>query len=474
MPIAGKVAVFLGATCLLFVLGIEISTKPIYVAIFSLVPVFAIIAFIRFRWAVLLLLFIASGFIPKPLLPSFSVAGGVVRAEDLLLVLLLVACFVRVFIKKNQFVNNSVYYPFYFLFLLSVLGMIIALGYHNKTSFMLIELRIICYYTYAFLLPISMQNKKDLDGILKFVVVLSVAISITVILQSFTGVQLRSYGDVETLITADSAQHGVMRSRFGGLIFMAVFSFIYTLTKLIRKEMPTWIGLLILSIIGLSVIVTFGRAAWIGSIVSILIVSIWLGRYSFVKIWSLLIALAFVGALAALAVQPNFLDAVVSRAFSIDKEIESGSSYEWRRRENYFAIKKIKEYPFFGIGIGGKFREPQKDEIMDKYAEHFLHSSWLWFVLKFGVVGILFPIWLVIVVLHKAKQLNTSLSIAIGSAIIAPVVVGQTQMEWTTPFGILGITTMIGLLVAHANFIQKNPEQVTAVPERLRHHKRSA
>jgi hypothetical protein len=454
-----RATIFFLVSALVLFLGFAIAVAPIYIAIFSLIPIFIIFSFVKFRLAVLGMLFIASGFIPSQLLPSFTFGTSVVRAEECFLILLCIIGFIRIVFRKNIFINSSLYYPVYFLFLLSVFSTVLAIGFRNKPSFILIELRIILYYIFVFLIALGVSSKKELNSTLKIVVTLSIILSLTVIIQSVTGIQLRNYGAVTALNTADSIQHGITRSRFGGLVFLAVFSFVYTLARLSRKELSSWVAISILGIIGFAILVTFGRATWMGCFISVLVLSIWLGWRNFIHIWIILIPLGMIGIMSAFLIQPTFVDAIVTRAMSVGEEVHAGSSYEWRQRENKYAMQTIQKNPILGVGLGGEFKRPERDNIMQKMETHFLHNSWLWFILKFGVLGIVFPIWWVLVVLRKAKKLNTSLSISCASTLLAPVVVGATQMEWTTPFGILGITTMIGLLVAHSNLLEKNNEQ---------------
>jgi len=448
-----NVVVFSGLCCLILFIAFITSIAPVYTLVFLMLPVFALIALIKFRLAVLCILFITAGFIPKQLTPSFYVAGGELRLEDCILGLLFIICLIRVAFRNNRFINNSIYYPFYFLFSLIILGTILAFGLRNKLLFILIELRIFFYWIYPFILAISIQNKNDLNYALKFVVILSVIVSAAVIIQGITGVQLRNYGtEIETLETLGKHSHGIIRSRFGGNIVIANFSFVYILARVGKKEISLQVGLLILTLIGFAIIISFGRGAWMGSFVSILALSIWLGRSSFIRIWTIIMILCTIGILTTLTIKPEFFDVIIDRALSVGEEIDRGGSFMWRKMENAHAIQTIQNNPIFGVGIGGEFKRPDKSGyIMGKSETHYLHNSWYFFMIKFGIIGILFPIWLTIAVFHKTRKLNTSLSIASASALLMPIVVGATQMDWINPRGILCITTIIGLLAAHAN-----------------------
>jgi len=462
MAKVGKVGFFFLMSFLILFLSFWLSIAPIYTAIFLILPIFTIIAFIKFRLAVLLLPFFAAGFIPKQLTPTFFIAGGKVGVEDCVLVLLIIICLIRIFFGKNRFTNDPLYYPFYFFFLLCILATFMALVYSNKPALLLVELRTVAYYIFVFLLSISIQNQKDLSFSLNFIVILSVLISLTVIIQSFTGIQIRSYGSVELLNTIDKDTNtGVLRSRFGGLIYMAIFSFNYILARVARKEISVLVGVLVLSIIGFAVLVTFGRGAWMAFFVSILVLSVWLGRQSFIKIWVVLLTIGLAGVLISLAIKPEFIGVVVDRALSVSEEIEVGGSVAWRKFENEEAMRTIKNKPILGAGLGGEYRRGENNSIMGNYDTIMLHNSWLWLMLKFGIVGILFPIWLVMTVFYKAKELGTSLSIAAAASLLAPIVVSTTQMEWATPFGILNITIIVGFLVAHSNLLKEEKHERT-------------
>jgi len=452
-----KIGLALVVSVLVLFLGVAVAIAPIYIAVFSVIPIFLVIAFTQFRIGVLIVLFFATGIIPSQLTPKFSLGGGDVQVEELLFGILLIVCLIRMALNKNHFINNSVYYPIYFFFLLSILATLIGIGNQNKYNFILIDLRTVFYWLYAFLLAISIQNEKELNSAIKILIILSTILSTVVILQSLLGIQLLSRGRLTGLHTLDKTV-GVSRSQFGGLISLAVFAFILTLTRVARKEMPTLIGLLCSSILGLSIVLSFGRGIWAAAFLSVLTASIWLGFRSFVRIWAVLMTLGITSTLIALIVTPEYVDAAVSRIFSVRQEVSEGRSYEWRKLENAHAIQTIKEHPVFGVGIGGEYKRPERNYKFVEMGEQetfMMHNSWLWLMFKFGIIGIVFPIWLTIAVFYKARKLNTSLSIASASALLTPIVAGGTQMEWATRFGILCIATMVGFLIANSNVAQK-------------------
>jgi len=427
-------------------LGVGSAITPVPLAIFSIVPIFIILSCLKFRLATLVMLFFTSGLIPEQLTPSFPVAGGVVRVEELFLGFLSLILIFKLGLKVDRFRSNSLCYPIYFFFTLVAISLFIAIGNQNKLKFILTEFKFTLYWIYAFILSITIKDKKGLTTTVDFIVLLSVILAIVVVFQSFTGIRILNHGMLNELVTVDEAIQGINRSTFGGFQAFVVFSFVLTLNRLVKREIYPLIAIPVLIVISLGLLVTFGRGVWAVTFVSIFIASIWLGRKYFVLIWVILGLTGIVLGMLLFIIKPELVNAAYARMTSIGAELERGSSYDWRRIENEWALKSIQKHPIIGLGLGGEYK-PQQARFMGEHESRTIHNSYLWIALKFGLFGLIFPVWLCSLLLLKAKRIGNTLAISIGAAFLNPILVGYTQMEWSSISGVLFMATMVGLLI---------------------------
>jgi O-antigen ligase len=435
---------------LILLLCYYISIAPIFIAIFSLIPIFFILVCLKFRLAVLVMLIFATGFVPGFLTPTIPVLGGTIKAEDMFLCMLIVVGMLRLTLKIDTLQKDTFWYPLLFFAILVVFSLLIALEYNNKLRYIIFELRRQIYWFYAPLIVMCIKGKEELDNTINFIIFLATLLAVMICIQSFTGLQLINNSSVQPLVTLNAVNYDVTRSRFGGFQLLVVFALSITLARVARNEISWKLSMIILLPIILGLIVSFGRSVWAVSIVVIFITSAWLGLRYFIKILSTLFLAAGMIVSTSALVKPELLTAIVDRTESVDREIASGSSWDWRIIEKESALEVIKKRPIQGIGLGGEYLNGMT-KYVDETQKIAAHNSYLWFALKFGVLGLLFPLWLLLAVLRRASQLGTSLSIACGAAFFNPILVGFTQMEWTTAAGILCMATIFGLLAAHSH-----------------------
>jgi len=432
-------------------IGIGAAIAPIYLAIFSMVPVFIILACWKFRIAVLIMLVLATGLIPKTLTPTIPFLGGRIRAEDMFLMLLVIISTLRLIVRVDRFQNHPLFYPLYFFAVLVVFSLLTAYLNDNKPKLIMFEFRTTLYWFYAALLCISIKREEHFRTTINLIVLLSSLVAAAAVFQSFTGIQILTDNLLTPLITTGAGiNYDINRSFLGSFESFIIFSLVLMLARLVRRDISPFIAVPLLLLFTLGLIVNFGRALWGVTFVIVFIASVWLGWRSFVKIWVALLFISSVIASTSFLIAPQLFNAILSRATSVSEEVQQGGSWGWRVIEMENAIKTIKKHPISGIGLGGMYIAPQdldKGKIDESAATS--HNSYLYIALKFGLLGLLFPLWLSVALLLKTKQIGDTLSIAIGSAFMSPVLLGYTQMEWAHMFGVLFMATMVGLLVTH-------------------------
>ncbi|MCL2140900.1 MAG: O-antigen ligase family protein [Dehalococcoidia bacterium] len=447
-PFINKLFIFLSVVFIVMFIGVGAAFAPVQLAIFSLVPIFFILACWQFRIAVLVMLVLACGLIPKALTPTIPLLGGRVRAEDMFLIMLVIIGAFRLIVRADRFKSSPLWYPLYYFAVLVVFSLLIAFFNHNKLKYIMFETRTIFYWFYVALLFISIKCEKHLRTTLNLIIILSTLVAAVAVFQSLTGIQILTDARFSPLITGADVNRNINRSFLGGFQAFVVFSFVLMLVRLVRREISPYIALPVLLMIALGLIATFGRGVWAATFVVVFIASVWLGWRSFVRIWAVLFFIASMIASISFLIVPELLDAIVSRTMSVSDEVQKGESWDWRVIEIEHGIKTIKKHPIRGIGLGGEYM-PVLNKNMAEEQTAMSHNSYLYIALKFGLLGLLFPAWLAVVVLLKTKQIGDTLSIAIGSAFMNPVLIGYTQMEWAQMFGVLFMATMVGLLATH-------------------------
>jgi O-antigen ligase len=466
------------ATMIALFSGLASATYPILILIVIMMPAMILVAIWKLHWAVLLLLVFSTGLIPPQLTPRLPLLGGTVRAEDLLLAFTVCIAFLKFLAYKNR--NKSkipnfesrLYYPVYFFAALVVFSLLIAFGiFDNKPKYVAYELRVCLYWLYGFVLYFSITSEDLLKRTIHFIVILSIIMAIAVITQSITGWRILSHSMLGTLDNAGVLLKDVNRSTFGGFQNFVVFALVILLVHLSRGTMKFYAAAPLLMIIIVGIVVTFGRMVWATTFVSVFIASAWLGRRHFIRIaaMGMIITICIVSVVSV--VRPVLIEAVVARLTSVDKDLRGGESWGWRQGENEYAVKKISQYPVFGIGLGGEY-QPVRNRQMDTEQTRMIHNSYLYLLLKFGIIGLIFPIWLCFSIWRECWRLsrsknstaeNRALAVAVGAALWMPVLTGYTQPEWMEAKGVLFISTMLALLVAQERFEkQKRMDEISS------------
>ncbi len=190
-----------------------------------------------------------------------------------------------------------------------------------------------------------------------------------------------------------SSNTGITRS-ITGVGTLAQAYAIYRLSQLTSRQAASpafrliMAALLIVAILGL--LGTFTRGAWIatamGALVTAYVFNGW--RQLFKTLIAGTVVLVMSLALTFI-VNPRIGEAMVDRALSVSGEIQSGSSYDWRRQENSMAVEYISSHPLMGAGLGGAYKGGSWNgpgSFINN--EFFIHNGYLGFPLFMGVFGV--------------------------------------------------------------------------------------
>ena len=163
-----------------------------------------------------------------------------------------------------------------------------------------------------------------------------------------------------------------------------------------------WLLFISVGLLPLAITFTFSRNLWLGAIgggVVFVLLSRLQGRRFVFLILIVALGAVLLGTLLS-AYFPRIetvaegLTARFSSLFAGD-ELVYDSSTQGRLKENEYAIAKIKEYPFLGIG-------PMADYYDSMYKNtYYVHNAYLWILLDFGIVGFVPFVWFSIIYLLR-------------------------------------------------------------------------
>jgi len=255
---------------------------------FSIIPIFIGIAFAYPHYATILSVFLAFGAVPSFLLPQFNLAGGTVRASELFLLFVTMAAIftaIKARTRDVDLISSPYNGPFLFFLLLVAISSAMAIGYfQNQIKFYLYELRVVFFWVIFPLILYSVRSIESTKKFVKFMLGMGMLLSIGVIFQSATGIQVLEASRVESLSTGGAVVDGVIRSTAGGGIYFILFLINYFLCSWAFNQTKSYIAWPIIAIGGLATLVTFGRAVWFAEAVAVLLLVALLPRTQSIKV----------------------------------------------------------------------------------------------------------------------------------------------------------------------------------------------
>jgi putative inorganic carbon (HCO3(-)) transporter len=285
--------------------------------------------------------------------------------------------------KKNYLIFHPIYI-YIAIFLLSLTASALAssdimVGLDNvlHTNWIILSVPFIAS------LPLSEHDRELTFKILVFSATIA---GIYGIIQFFTGADIirgRELGMLGSYYRATGPYEFYLS--FAGnqlMVFGVAFIFVMDQWKNKTKEI---LYLFALVIIGLSIIATYGRSAWIGTVIIIL-----LGTYLFYRqhFWKIIVALFIIAALVFISL-PDIKERFLI-IFDTGHKSNSGRINLW-----YTSLLIIKEYPWFGVGPGLFEVYFQQFKVPGLYdASGHAHNDYLHMAVQGGLAGLV--TWLLI------------------------------------------------------------------------------
>ena len=443
-------------------LGLVSIILPVkFVIAFLMIPLFIILALKFTEYAVLLLLLILLGAIPSSYLPQVTIAGGTLRASDVGLVSLFILLSIkRLSSHQSNAVSVATFLKPYIiplggLLFVAVLSAIIALLYKTASLIdIVVEAR--PYLTWL-LLPILFMaiNSASKFNVFKKMILLSVVLlSLKVVFESFSGISLSAggLGMRELWTSGQGSFQSVNRVTTTG-IFLICAVLMYFISVYVTENRSTkniFLSLLLMSILVLAILVSFGRGVWLSVLLTLVLLGLFKGNKKYLGLVFWMGIGMFMLIFILYLVKPAYVDAAASRFFSVSHEIKQGSSLERRFVENQYALKKIVAYPVLGVGLGGHFKPPGPEFISWPEEVRYIHNTYINIATKLGLFGLFFALFFVALLFqrtyqaYKRKPSHFPIIFAVFYVFLATTVVTAfTQPNLTSNSGIVSLVIAI-------------------------------
>lgn len=439
-------------------------------------PTFMIVGLAIPEIGIAIMLILVCGLVPAGMSPNIPVGAGSVKIPELMILAFAVWSLFRMSSQPPLGQYWKWLIPVGLLLGLTITAAGVSYGmFGTPRKEVLAEAR--QYISWLVVVPIIalIQTEKQLDRFLKGIVFVGCFVAFAALVQFVLGRPIVEGARVEDLVTLNKAAD-VSRSIVGPGNYFLIFSILLLLARMMTRSLSWAIAMPLMGWLLAGLIVNFGRGLWVATFGGALLLSFWLFRWR--GVWRVAIAgsIGLVLSLGVLAAyKPNIIEAAYDRLISTGGEsLERNTTLGWRLEETNAALKKIGQYPITGIGIGTAYKPAtpmngmfitEHDEVLTRYIHNGYIGSWL----KFGVLGPIVIVSLIVAVFRRALRYGRStkdvklktLFLTTAAAFFVPVLTSVTQPEWLSQAGIAFFASMIGIqIISHRVMVSKHGEEV--------------
>ena len=413
-------------------LGFVIPIVPAWLAV-ALAPALILMRWLAHRPAIglLLLMAVTGGLVNYDQLPYLSLGPVSFHVTDLLLLYLLGLALVRLLAQRDfRYVATPLDRPlllFFGMVLLSVLTAVLQFGVTPNVAIR--ELRIATYWLAFFAVTQLIRTQRQLDTLVNGLMILSILMTAAVTLQmaipSLPLVRVSS----ETLVTAGREFAGVSRVWITGerliytMLIVAVCAWLMVKSSRARREYG---GLSMILFVWL--FLSFQRNYWTTTAMALGILTLiidWPQRaraFKWLALTVLIVVIVFTAPGSPLA---TCGEAAADRIFSAqESRLAYDTSALLRQFELEQAIRKVAEYPIFGVGIGNDYRpwvqrfDYFPGAVVSNGLIWYCHNAYMWIWVKMGTPSLLVFLWLCAVFVRRGLRLWRRIPDSKGRAIV--------------------------------------------------------
>jgi hypothetical protein len=419
--------------------GLFIAVAPWFVVLGVVAGIVCIFAAARYpHVGIIIVMILEYEVLPSQFQPKISVGPGGLTPVDLLIMFLFAVIAVRSIVSRVNLLDSFGPYlwPLLYLFGAITISIIYVIFFQHNALF-LTEGRHFIYWLVMPFLLMAIDTPRRFSFFFRALLAIGFVIALYVAIQSFFGVRLMTGVRVEAL---DPTRHGdITRSIAGGGTYIYLLLLFYAINEFISKRMHPALAALVCIVVLSALAAGFGRGIWIASMAG-LVVSAYLyrGVAGVAKVGMAAGLFAISAMIAIWSIYPDFVEAVIDRALSVRSEISAGASFGYRIHENEDALRAIKQKPVLGIGIGGTYRDSYPVDGINVGLAHYIHNSYLYFPLKFGIWATFIPFvfmasMLMVVKTALRNRLDDEKRSMLGSltgVFLVICIVSYTQPEW--------------------------------------------
>ena len=390
------------------IVGVAIAWLPTMLAL-ALVPAALLAWWITLRPEIglLILMAITGGLINYDDLPYLSLGPISLHVTDILLLYLLGVALIRLLVQRDfKYVSTRLDAPLVAFYILAMLSVVTAIvQFHVAPNIAIREFRIVTYWL-AFwpvtqLIRTPRQLKTLFNGLVVLAVVMTIFVTLQMVVPSLPLVRVSS----ETLVTAGRESAGVSRVWITGERLIYVMLIVAMCVALLTQSTRTRriFGLVAICLL-VWLFLSFQRNYWFTTAVALVILGLmvkWSDRLRALR-WGIFAALAII---IVLSIPGNPLlpwaQAAVDRATSVQAStLAYDTSAILRETEIEYGLRKVAEYPVFGVGIGNDYRPwiRRFDYFPGAVTDHglvwYCHNAYLWIWVKMGTPALICFLWL--------------------------------------------------------------------------------
>lgn len=342
---------------------------------------------------------------------TLPVTGGTISATDLLYALIMACVIWRVaMLRDTYFPRNRLTIPLTLLMIWSFISLLMGVAQGNEVKKSLIEWR---PFLYMGIFYFTVYLVRDEDTFFTLIKSFYCAYIATFILGFMIFIQGRKAIEYYTMGQVDPGQSALPRFTFVSadlvltLLFMSMGLIIFIKDRRLKNYL---IALSVL--LGLNLLLIQGRtqvlALFVGMI-PILILAPGLKRMKIIAsglAGSIFLALVIFGLAQTESGGKKVIDPILERFSGIYKaQTDVDQSLERRRMESDTIWPGILNRPLIGNTLGSKWSRDPKWVTVYKHDPTYIHSSWLFFLFKLGLIGTI----LMLVVMYRASKLALSI-----------------------------------------------------------------
>ncbi|MFI5236326.1 MAG: O-antigen ligase family protein [Ignavibacteriales bacterium] len=390
-------------------------------------------------------------------IPSFS--AGIINPVELQLILLLLAWFVAISIRKRTKIQHVQEWGLAFVFLLSlILSFVNGMKSGGELLPALWEIRALFYFGFLFfIVPQVIQTERQLKTLMwVFIAVVSVKALQGSIRFAELGFTMSGF---ETLTNHEDP-----------VFITLLIIFLFSLILLKADVKQSNVLLLLMSLLALGFFAGQRRAAYAGLFISFLAFIVLLHGKERLKILKFLLPLIFIGVIYLIVFwkSDNKIASpikLVKTAIDDDSQGERFLSNIYRDFERYNLAYTVQtSSPVTGVGFGNKYKNYiPLPEIPFPLRDYIPHNAILWVIVKSGAIGF-FIFWLFFnTIIFRCSSLYTKLQspylksvcILIVVAILNQMVVSFYDLQLTFYRNMIVLGTFCGLLPTLTNLNKK-------------------